>query len=58
MTQQVEQLGLKIDTKLLAKLRAVTDRSRNLYAPTQRQIVERGINLAIKELEQARKHAK
>lgn len=46
-----EQLNLRIDVYLLARLRAAADSTNNPYAPSLTQIVERGIDLALKELD-------
>jgi predicted DNA-binding protein len=46
-----EQLSIRISEGLNARLRAATDRDKNPYAPSVTQIVERGIELALKELE-------
>lgn len=45
-----EQMCLRLDSDLLAELRAVTDRTKTPYAPTQVAVVERGLRLALNEL--------
>jgi hypothetical protein len=47
-------IGLKLDAKLLAKLRAKTIESKEPYAPTMTQAIERGIELALVEIEKKR----
>lgn len=46
-----EQLSLRLPDDLLARLRAAADRDKNPYAPSITQIVERGIELSLRELE-------
>jgi hypothetical protein len=41
----------RIEDKLLERLKKASSDSKNPYAPTQVQIVERGIELALKEIE-------
>jgi hypothetical protein len=43
--------ALRIDEELLERLRKATLSSGDRYAPTMTQVVERGIELALKELE-------
>jgi len=50
-----DQLGLRLPHELLERLRAVADADKNPYAPTMTQIVERGIILALRELEKRAK---
>lgn len=50
-----EQLSLRISETLLARLRTAADKARNPYAPSLTQVVERGIELALKELERKAK---
>lgn len=49
MTKQT--LSFRIDAVILERLRRLTLDSQDPYAPTMTQVVERGIELAIKELE-------
>jgi hypothetical protein len=46
-----EQIGLRLPAELLERLRTAADASKNPYAPSMTQIVERGIILALRELE-------
>jgi len=46
-----EQLSLRLPDNLLVRLRNAANKARNPYAPSITQIVERGIELALKELE-------
>lgn len=48
-------LSLRIDRELLDKLERAVDRSKNPYAPSKTQIIERGIELALRELEKRSK---
>lgn len=44
-------MTFRIEAKLLARLEKACDKAKNPYAPTQTQVVERGIELALRELE-------
>lgn len=48
-------VSLRIDRNLMDRLDRAVNRSRNPYAPTKTQIVERGIELALRELEKRSK---
>jgi predicted transcriptional regulator len=45
------QYSIRIRDELAEKLERATDRSRNPYAPTKTAVFERGLELALKELE-------
>lgn len=45
------QIGIRLSDEMAARLDRATDRNRDPYAPTMTQLVERGIELALKELE-------
>jgi predicted transcriptional regulator len=45
------QITVRLDEELLARLDKVTDAGRNPYAPSKRQVIERGLELALRELE-------
>lgn len=45
-----EQLGVRLPVALLERLRVAADSNKNPYAPSMTQIVERGIELALREL--------
>ena len=51
--ERKQPIYLKIDPKLAARLKAVTAESRKRYPPTITAVVERGIELALKEMEKA-----
>jgi uncharacterized protein YfbU (UPF0304 family) len=42
---------IRVDSVLLERARKLSDKDRNPYAPTLIQIVERGLELALRELE-------
>lgn len=44
------QLGIRISDEMYGRLATATDRALNPYAPTMTQIVERGVELALREL--------
>ena len=46
-----ELVAARIEGDLRGRLRKATDRAKNRYAPTRSQIVIRGIELALAELE-------
>lgn len=48
-----EPLSIRIDEKVMARLKAASNAG--LYAPSMTEIVERGIILALRELERKRK---
>ncbi len=41
----------RISNELLARLKKASDKRKNPYAPTITQIIERGLDLALSELE-------
>lgn len=45
------QIGIRVSDDHRSRIDRVTDRDRNPYAPTITQLIERGIELALKELE-------
>jgi len=49
MTMAKEQISFRLDSGLIERLRAASEHGR--YPPTMTQIVERGIELALRELE-------
>lgn len=46
-----ELLSVRIDGSLKARLDKASDQARDPYAPAKAKIVERGIELALKELD-------
>lgn len=48
-------VSLRIDRNLMDRIGKAVDRTRNPYAPTMTQIIERGIELALRELEKRSK---
>lgn len=53
-----KQLNHRISDELAAKLDKATDRTKDPYAPTISQLVEHGLELAIKEYETRRSRGK
>ena len=55
MTQDVimgkSPITVRVRDDLLERLRKATDKEKNFYAPTQTQVFERGLELALNELE-------
>jgi hypothetical protein len=51
-------VAVKIDTKVLARLRALTTKSKDPYAPKLSQLLERGAVLAMNEYEETKKNGK
>lgn len=45
-----KQITVRIGVELLAKLQKACDKSRSPYAPTKTAVIERGIELALREL--------
>lgn len=45
-----EQINVRVEKALVKRLRKATVESKNPFSPTISQIVERGIELALKEL--------
>jgi hypothetical protein len=45
------QIGFRLDAELVDRARLATDKDKNPYAPTLTQIVERGLELALRELD-------
>jgi len=51
MTKPAQHLGVRIPAELKDRLSAATNRGADPYAPTITQIVARGIELALAELQ-------
>jgi hypothetical protein len=49
-----ELLSVRIDSEVKAALERISDQDRDVYAPSKARIVERGIELALRELEAKR----
>ena len=49
------QIGIRISEELKKRLDRATSRERDPYAPTLTQVVERGLELALKEFEERRR---
>jgi uncharacterized protein YfbU (UPF0304 family) len=45
------QIAIRVDTALLKRARSLSDKNGNPYAPSLIQIIERGLELALRELE-------
>lgn len=50
-TMATKPVTARIDEDLVNRLEKATDRSKDPYAPSKSQIIERGIELALRELE-------
>jgi predicted DNA-binding protein len=50
MKSKSRYVGIRIPSELAERLAVATDKARNPYAPTQSQIVVRGIELALAEM--------
>ena len=50
-----KQISARVPEALAQRLSAATDRAKDPYAPTVSQVINRGIELALKELEAKRK---
>lgn len=48
---KTRQIGIRLSNELADRLDKATDRIRDPYAPTTTQLIERGLELALKELE-------
>lgn len=46
-----QQVNARLPDELYARLEKATDKSKNPYAPSKTSIIERGVELALKELE-------
>lgn len=46
-----QQIGIKMNPRLIRRLRRASDKSKNPLAPSQTQIIEHGVDLALKKIE-------
>ena len=49
-----EMITFRLESELKARLDRVTDRDRDDYAPTKTQVLQHGLELALRELEAKR----
>jgi predicted transcriptional regulator len=49
-----KMVTFRLDSELKSRLDRITAQKRDVYAPTKTQIIERGIDLALRELEAKR----
>jgi hypothetical protein len=49
------QIAIRLDSSLLARARRVSDKENNPYAPTLIQVIERGLELALREIEKKKR---